>query len=601
MNWLTRLHILPRAERRFGFLRASVLGAAIAAGVLAIVALGFGEKAFPEALTAVIGVPAVVVWWVVRRWNRRAVGLGAPTFWPASGASLRKAAFPVAAGFTLLVLIWAVAHWSGARAWESVQTQLRQRGEPLTFAELLGPPVPADQNFAEIPLLRGLFDYQLTRDARGRPTYRWMGNEVNRTIQNRIALPPATLNARSNTNATRSLRRTGVDLAAMAESFRTKTNFIGLQGETPKVRVTYGLPIPPAELDAARAVLFAMEGRREVMSELVEGLRRPQYRFALRHENGALTVVPYLGWMKAISGLFQLRATARLEAGDTAGAMDDVRAIFAVQDRMREETTLIGHFVRLAISSMGMTAVWHGITHHQWTEAQLTQFQRRFEAVTERDVAVRALRSERLLGCQTLELLINGDLTPGDLEMAGAGSLLGAALPSFRLRRAQATYARVLDQVVSQLQTGRPDRTFASQGIDSERILAREVPPVGFMRVPSITRMMMPSFGDVTGRFDRALVTSRLAACACALERYRLAEGRYPQALAELVPRFVAAMPMDPEDGEPLRYRLEADGTFTLYSVGSNQRDHGGRSGNEPELLDWVWPPAQATSDQRLF
>ena len=55
-----------------------------------------------------------------------------------------------------------------------------------------------------------------------------------------------------------------------------------------------------------------------------------------------------------------------------------------------------------------------------------------------------------------------------------------------------------------------------------------------------------------------------------AFEDFRLAKGRYPTELAELVPDCIAAVPLDPYDGEPIRYNAEhgyfwtpgPDGTF---------------------------------------
>ena len=55
-----------------------------------------------------------------------------------------------------------------------------------------------------------------------------------------------------------------------------------------------------------------------------------------------------------------------------------------------------------------------------------------------------------------------------------------------------------------------------------------------------------------------------------AFEDFRLAKGRYPTELAEFVPDCIAAVPLDPYDGEPIRYNSEhgyfwtpgPDGTF---------------------------------------
>ena len=70
-----------------------------------------------------------------------------------------------------------------------------------------------------------------------------------------------------------------------------------------------------------------------------------------------------------------------------------------------------------------------------------------------------------------------------------------------------------------------------------------------------------------------------LARVAIALERYRLAHGEYPESLDALAPQFIAKLPHDIINGQPLHYRRTADGQFVLYSVGWNETDDGGEVG----------------------
>jgi hypothetical protein len=87
---------------------------------------------------------------------------------------------------------------------------------------------------------------------------------------------------------------------------------------------------------------------------------------------------------------------------------------------------------------------------------------------------------------------------------------------------------------------------------------------------------------------NQTIVNQALAACA--LERFHLEHGEYPDTLAPLAPRFLAAIPHDVIGGQPLHYRRAADGTFVLYSVGWNGRDGGGTRGKTVADGDWVWP-----------
>jgi len=83
---------------------------------------------------------------------------------------------------------------------------------------------------------------------------------------------------------------------------------------------------------------------------------------------------------------------------------------------------------------------------------------------------------------------------------------------------------------------------------------------------------------------------------ACALERNRLANGKFPETLDALSPQFIGKIPHDIIDGKPLRYK-PTEGGYVLYSVGWNQTDDGGepawKTDKERSLDltrgDWVW------------
>jgi hypothetical protein len=92
----------------------------------------------------------------------------------------------------------------------------------------------------------------------------------------------------------------------------------------------------------------------------------------------------------------------------------------------------------------------------------------------------------------------------------------------------------------------------------------------------------------------------QLTITAIALARFHLRDGKFPAELDALVPQFLSAVPIDPMSAKPLRYRLNGDGSFTLYSVGEDGRDDGGdpTSGSATnrfglwEGQDAVWPTA---------
>ncbi len=110
-----------------------------------------------------------------------------------------------------------------------------------------------------------------------------------------------------------------------------------------------------------------------------------------------------------------------------------------------------------------------------------------------------------------------------------------------------------------------------------------------------LCRMFLPALGNCPRRFAFAQATVNLARTAGALERYRLAHGKYPATLDALAPQFIAKLPRDPIGGQPLHYRVTGDGQFILYSVGWNETDDGGivsltdRGFVDLDKGDWVW------------
>jgi len=110
-------------------------------------------------------------------------------------------------------------------------------------------------------------------------------------------------------------------------------------------------------------------------------------------------------------------------------------------------------------------------------------------------------------------------------------------------------------------------------------------------------RMLVPALETAVKRFAQAQATLDLARAAIALERYWLAHGEFPETLDALTPQFLAQVPHDVINGQPLHYRRTSDGQFVLYSVGWNEKDDGGvvvfEKGSVPQVNwnegDWVW------------
>jgi hypothetical protein len=88
------------------------------------------------------------------------------------------------------------------------------------------------------------------------------------------------------------------------------------------------------------------------------------------------------------------------------------------------------------------------------------------------------------------------------------------------------------------------------------------------------------------------------AVIACALDRYRLAHGTYPESLDQLLPKYLNSVPRDISRGRPMFYLRRTDGSYELRGAGPNGTIDQGKAASD----DWLWsftfptnsPPAKA-------
>ena len=110
------------------------------------------------------------------------------------------------------------------------------------------------------------------------------------------------------------------------------------------------------------------------------------------------------------------------------------------------------------------------------------------------------------------------------------------------------------------------------------------------------SKMLLPALTRTSEKAARAQTLVDLVRVAIALERYRLAHGKYPETLEALMPKFIAKLPHDVINGQPLKYRRTEGRSFILYSVGWDEKDDGGKVVLTKGIKivnskegDWVW------------
>jgi hypothetical protein len=509
-----------------------------------------------------------------------------------------KYLFAVACLATLIVLLLALENRRGIQAQSNVAGAGLAVAERAAAEKLIPPPVPDDQNFAATPFFQSLFDKSVSPGASQWP------DDFSRADQWPRRIPTLAESAEG--------RKTGRfvwDLLAWKTAFEKSQDVLRPSDTRDEIAVT-DQPNPATNAQAAIFVLEALKPYAPALAELHAARKRPYARFNVNYtlENPWGILLPQLAVVKRTVQLLRLKASAELAAGHSEQALQDILLMLRLVNASKDEPTLISQLVRVAALEIAFQPIWEGLAGRRWSEQQLQSLQAKleqFDFITDLKLA---LESEKVWGNVTIGL-VRDKRTPGYLlsllESEGkaqpwqkeADRVLVKA-PRDWFDAEQRNYNRIFD-----------GRMLAGFDVAAKRVYPRVVDENMHQMEKTLggketwvkehlvfARAFLPALGRVHFKLAGAQGSADLAVIACALERHRLAEGKYPETLAPLMPRFLKQVPQDIVSGQPLHYQLTADGQFLLYSVGWNETDDDGElaflaSGRGPEKKDgdWVW------------
>jgi hypothetical protein len=285
--------------------------------------------------------------------------------------------------------------------------------------------------------------------------------------------------------------------------------------------------------------------------------------------------------------------------------LDDVKLMFYMADSVKEEPSVISHLVRINCLNLAIQPIWEGLAERAWSDAQLQKLQtdlRQYDVV--RDLK-RSLDAERAWNILTIDL---GRRRPVLLlEIYGESptstrrslvNLIGRVVPRGWYYQEQLNYCR-LDQILLAGVFDKNGKLLLPSRIESsgrefyERVFPERTAFKLVLHHRFMASELLAGPGSFTAcRFGWTQTAIDQAALGCALERYRLASGEFPENLDAVVPKFIAKLPRDVINGQPVHYHLTNGRQFVLYSVGWNEKDDGGAPGKgifDSVNGDWVW------------
>jgi hypothetical protein len=326
---------------------------------------------------------------------------------------------------------------------------------------------------------------------------------------------------------------------------------------------------PRADLEPASAMLF--EARK------LADLRRGRHAVAWNTKNPLATPLPHLRTTSAVIELLTLDAEVLAHEGDLDGALTSARAALVAAHSIGDEPMLESQMLRPGWHLGAVGSLEEVLRRGQGTEPALLAVQSALEDEAGEPLALLAARAERAGLHGLMTSLEQGELTLADLPptlgdaRGGRTRAVRLILTSDKLRRPealQAAHAWLLDYTTKVVEIARRPPEEQSPRLKELANTTAAAPPAAALLAGAPAR-------EIVETFQKGQALLRCAAVGMALERYRLANGRWPDDLGALAPTYLAAVPADPFDGKPLRCARHKD-VLVVYSVGPDLKDDGG-------------------------
>jgi tetratricopeptide (TPR) repeat protein len=502
---------------------------------------------------------------------------------------LRRLLLTVAILATLLAALYAEEDWRGKRAWENYKREWEAKGEKFDWRAFVPPSVPDDQNFFTAPIFTNMLNGKIVMSP--------YGNDGG---------PDIRPDASRSSYAIYRVRMT--DLQAWQNYYRNPTNIHAVN----EVVTTHGVmlvqtnylnhatdefPIAPEPQTPAKDVLFALSKFDSAVEELRQASQRPYANVPLNYEDGfnsASSLLPVLAELKRCTQLLQMRAVAELADGQSSKALDDVKLLLYLNDSLRSSPFLISPLVRFAIVSYDLQPIWEGLAEHKWSDEQLVALDDELGKLDFLADYGFIMRGERAFAIKSFE---NQRRAREMISYTDTGDVTNKLtfMPNAYFYQNELAIARMQQQWILPL-VDTNSRIISPAALQRANDAVRaEKEHYHFPAYTAQAMMLFPAISATVRKLAAIQSGVDLARVACALERYRLAHGEYPETLDQLSPQFIAKVPHDIINGEPLHYHRTDGGQFVLYSVGWNETDDGGqvvlaKNGSvDRENGDWVW------------
>lgn len=550
------------------------------------------------------------------------------------------------AGVKILFLLFCLEEcWRGQRMWENYKHELAVKGENLDWNAMIPPSVPDSQNFYSAPMMSAWFiqpsgDIKITDDISKRLEYPVNSPEF--TIAEIVFVPTGAQSNPKNAETTLRLNDpesrdkaldlvkgaigpnffradgTGIFVPNPLNLYQIRPLQIRLEADKkPDVRdlialfsggnaTSHSFLFRPDGSNSWRAVTsffsapdyLRWSDQFESDLDLIrDATKRPYARMDGDYRFPPAMPIPNFVNVRAVSQTLAKRAQCYLLLGQPDKALQELTLLNNLRRTLEGAPTgkpmpLVSAMINVAIVGLYVDTIGDGLRTHAWREPQLITLQEQLEGINLATVVKESFHEEAASSARLIDILMRDSQVRHELNANLWQKIKNLKRPDIMrgfLYFNELTAVR-LDQMMFDSVDISGKTISVSKTIEFQHEEDR-LDHIHFWQKPYtlIAEIAVPNFTKALQTFAFNQTKADEAQVVCALERYRIERGNYPQSLDHLVPKFIGKLPRDIISGQPLKYRRIADDQFLLYSVGWNEIDNGGQVSSAFDQGDWVW------------
>ena len=322
--------------------------------------------------------------------------------------------------------------------------------------------------------------------------------------------------------------------------------------------------LTPPSINLIKTTLGAFQPS---LDEAKKMAKLPEGRFKITYSLDFFsTTLNFLSEMDSIEHLLALDVLIQAQDGKSQQAMESTLASFNIARSIREIPFVISYYYQIKIYIKSIRMLELTIALGEPSKDSLSQFQSLVENEASFPMFLAISKANRADNYATLSYLKKDK------------DIIKTLQKYFDLKTDEATATKlVLEEpnILSWLLKYTTSLVAIANLPHQDQQKAVTELALKLNEKPNLRKIFPPFIVNIGIESNRYLAMLNCAITGLAMERYRITNGKWPRKLDELVPEYLAKLPTDPFNGEPLLVGTILGG-LVIYSVGPDLQDNNG-------------------------